>query len=155
VTITIFTPLGFIYRKMARKKRCYLNTLYNYLGKYIKLSEHQLWNNILIGVNRRERKLYFLRKLNERELFKMIDLSKIYKCQLLTSNKNMIINQVLLSFISFDQVGSPTVLEIYNSKTEKIILPSELQFAIRWENIANLIIEDFNGKTNKNKIFTE
>lgn len=146
VTITIFAPLGFIYRGMSRKKKDYLNTLYNHLGEYIKLSEHQLWNNILIGVNKMEGKLYFLRKQKEKELFKMIDLSKIHKCQLLTSNRNLIINRIMLSFISTNQVGSPTVLEIYNSKTDKIILPGELQFATRWENIANSIIEDLNIK---------
>lgn len=146
VTITIFAPLGFIYRGMSRKKKDYLNTLYNHLGEYIKLSEHQLWNNILIGVNKMEGKLYFLRKQKEKELFKMIDLSKIQKCQLLTSNRNLIINSIMLSFISTNQVGSPTVLEIYNSKTDKIILPGELQFATRWENIANSIIEDLNIK---------
>jgi hypothetical protein len=85
----------------------------------------------------------------------MIDLSRINRCQLLTSNKNMIINQIMLSFISFDQIDSPTVLEIYNSKTDKIILPGELQFAIRWENIANLIIEEFNVKKIENGIFPE
>jgi hypothetical protein len=155
VTITIFAPLGFIYRRMSRKEKDYLNTLYNHLGEYIKLSEHQLWNNILIGVNKMEGKLFFLRKQKERELFKMIDLSRINRCQLLTSNKNMIINQIMLSFISFDQIDSPTVLEIYNSKTDKIILPGELQFAIRWENIANLIIEEFNVKKIENGIFPE
>lgn len=154
VIITIATPLRFIYQRMARKKRDYLNTLYNYLGKYIKLSEHQLWNNILIGVNSGEGKLYFLRKQNDSELFKIIDLSKIYKCQLLTSDKNMIINRIMLSFISFDQMDYPTVLEIYNSKTDKIILPGELQFAIRWENIVNLIIEDLNKITNRNGSFS-
>ena len=129
-----------------KKKKRFIQTLYDMAGKSnCKISEHDLWNNTLIGIDKEAHKLIFIRKTGDNEISNVIDLQGIQKCRVINSSRvvtnnesnHTVIDKLELALTSADPKIADTILEFYNTNRDNLFLNGELQLTEKWAATVN------------------
>jgi hypothetical protein len=128
------------------KKKQFVQTLTDLAEKNnCKISEHDLWNNSLIGIDTSANQLFFIRKNGENAISNVIDLQGIQKCRVINSSRvvtnkdsnHTVTDKIELALTSPDAKISDTILEIYNTNRDNLFLNGELPLAEKWAAIVN------------------
>jgi hypothetical protein len=138
----------------SKKKRIFFQEFTNYVEQLnCKISEHELFNNILIGFDKDNRKLFFMKKLKNINITKEINLDEIQRCRFVNTSKSVktgsgsqtIIEKLELSFIHNIKTEPAKLIEFYNADLDHLTLNGEIEFIEKWKQIIN----DFVSKTKK------
>lgn len=155
VLIGIVLPIVLLNSKKKNKEKQFIKTLFDLAEKNnCKISEHNLWNNTLIGIDKETRKLFFIRKTDNNLTTNEIDLSEIQKCRIVKSNRivnnkdseNNVVDKLELSFAFRDTKKSETILEFYNTNRDNLTVYRELQLIEKWSELVNATIAVINQK---------
>ena len=128
------------------KKKQFVQTLFDLAEKSkCKISEHDLWNNTLIGIDKEAHKLFFIRKTADNAISNEIDLIGIQKCRVINSSRvvtnnetnHTVIDKLELALTSPDAKIADTILEFYNTNRDNLFLNGELQLTEKWVAIVN------------------
>ncbi len=117
----------------------------------ITASEHL--NDIAIGLDEANNKLFFFKKIEKNEIAQHVNLLEMKSCGILNSNrpmdtkknKDIIIEKIGLSFTPLEKNKVHTVFEFFNSE-ETMLLSGELQLAQKWMKIVNTILQEMPSK---------
>jgi len=117
-----------------------------------KISDNDLWNNTLIGIDKNAHKLFFIRKTEDNSISNEIDLSGIQKCRVINSsrivtnggNNHNVTDKIELALTSPDTKIADTILEFYNTNRDNLFLNGELPLAEKWATIVNTNIAGIN-----------
>lgn len=129
-----------------KKKNQFIQTLFDFAEKSnCRISEHDLWNNTLIGIDKDSHKLFFIRKIADNAVSNEIDLSGIQKCRVINSsrivtngdNNQNVIDKLELAMTSRDVKIADTILEFYNTNRDNLFLNGELPLTEKWAEIVN------------------
>jgi len=133
------------------KKKQFVQTLSDLAEKSnCTISEYDLWNNTLIGIDNAAHKLFFIRKTAEISVNNVIDLQGVQKCRVINSSRvvtnnetnNTVIDKLELALTSPDIKIADTLLEFYNTNRDNLFLNGELPLAEKWAAIVNTNIAD-------------
>lgn len=139
-------PFILLSKKKSKGGKHFLSILFDLAKKNnSKISEHELWNNVAVGIDRDTHQLYFIRKTATNNIVYNIDLSEIQKCRLVNSNRKVnykggsynVIDRLELAFTYCDKIKPEIILEFYNSEYDSVALNGELQLASKWLKIIN------------------
>jgi len=128
------------------KKKQFVQTLFDMAEKSnCKISDNDLWNNTLIGIDKNAHKLFFLRKTEDNSISNEIDLSGIQKCRVINSSRivtnkesnHTVIDRLELALTSADPKIADTILQFYNTNRDNLFLNGEIQLAEKWAAIVN------------------
>lgn len=138
-----------------KKKKQFIQTLFDLAEKNsYKISEYDLWNNTLIGIDKEAHKLFFIRNTAENAIKKEVDLLEIQKCRVINSSRMItngdsshnVIDKLELVVASRDPKQADTILEFYNTNRDNLTLNREVQLTEKWSGIVN---ENIAGITRK------
>jgi len=110
-----------------------------------KITRHDLWDTSLIGIDDTVNRVFFIKKINNNQIAKKIDLADIQKCQVLNNNRMVsnkdgnvkVIDQVALLLTYHNKGKKETGLEFYNADHDGFMLKGEVQLAEKWSSIIN------------------
>lgn len=152
ILLLCILPLVIMTRKANQKERQFSRDLFDFAKKSnSKLSEHEIMNNIAIGLDKENNQLFFLRKKENIEAEFQINLLEIQKCRVLNSNRTVnskegnykVIDKLALAFTYLDKNKQETVLDFYKSELNNFSLNGELQLIEKWLKIINdLLMEN-------------
>ena len=146
ILIIIVLAVVIVNSNKKNKKKQFLQTLSDLAAKnYCKISEYDLWNNTLIGIDKDARKLFFIRKTGDHTISNVIDLQGIQKCRVINSGRvvtnnetnHTVIDKLELALTSPDAKIADTMLEFYNTNRDNLFLNGELPLAEKWAAIVN------------------
>jgi ribonucleotide monophosphatase NagD (HAD superfamily) len=157
LVILIIIALAVVISNSSKKnkKKQLVKLLYDFAGKsHCKISEHDLWNNTLIGIDKDRHKLFFIRMSGENEVKTEIDLQGIQKCRVINSNRvvtsgdsvHTVTDKLELALTSPDTKIADTILEFYNTNRDNLFLNGELQLTDKWAEIVNANISGISHK---------
>ena len=133
-------------RKKKNKDKQFIQSLFDFAEQSnCTISEYDLWNNSLIGIDKDSHKLFFIRKEEENAIIKEIDLSEIQKCNVINSSRIVnnkesvqnVIDKLELSFTCRDPKKTEMNLEFYNTNRDNLFLNGELSLIEKWSEIIN------------------
>jgi hypothetical protein len=147
IMIAIFIlPVVLTGRSYKKKK----NKLLKDLSRNIKqqgysLSQHEICGNFIIGMDENSNTLFFYKKYVNNEISKVINLSEISGCQLLSNTKNVssknqhysAIELIELVLSSAEKGRPDTILELYNTEFDSSNITEEFQIAEKWKKLVN------------------
>lgn len=146
ILIIIVLAVVIVNSNKKNKKKQFVQTLSDLAGKSnCKISEHDLWNNTLIGIDKDARKLFFIRKTGDNAISNIIDLPGIQKCRVINSSRvvtnnetnHTVIDKLELALTFPDAKIADTMLEFYNTNRDNLFLNGELQLTEKWAAIVN------------------
>jgi hypothetical protein len=142
--LSIALPILFVNRKKRQKEKQFIQMLSD-LAENDKciISEYDLWNNKIIGIDPQAHKLFFIKKMTETTETKVINLLEIKKCKVVNTNRNIIskdssqnvIDKLEITFSYPDQKSTDTILEFYSTDCDSLIINKELQLIEKWSDI--------------------
>ena len=110
------------------------------------VDEYDWWNKTIIGIDNSNRKLFFIKKIHDKELQSAIDLSNIQMGRVINSHRSVIngnynvIQKLQLGLISKNKDKPETLLEFYNADYDSLTIMEELQLVEKWSKIVNSIV---------------
>lgn len=138
-------PFMIMGRNKKKREKQLLQLLFDTASKEnCKLTQSEFLNDIAIGLDGINNKLFFFKKIDAIEVEQHVSLSEIKNCGLLNSNrpldtkknKDIIIEKIGLTFTPIDKNKTNIVFEFFNSE-ETMLLSGELQLAQKWAKIIN------------------
>ena len=129
-----------------KKKNQFIQTLFEMAEKSkCKISDHDFWNNTLIGIDKDAHKLFFIRKTADNAISNEIDLTGIQKCRVINSSRvltnngtnHTVIDKLELALSSAEAKIADTMLEFYNTTRDNLFLNGELPLTEKWAAIVN------------------
>ncbi len=120
-----------------------------------KITEHESWNNSIIGVDKTMNCIFALRKSDDGDIHQAINLADFQKCRVTETNRVVsskgssgmkVTDKIELVFSSFDRTRSDEIIEIYNTSYDSLYLRNEADVAAKWNRIANQIIAELTQK---------
>jgi hypothetical protein len=146
LALIFVVPVVFLVRASSNAKKKYLKDLIN-LAKTnnYSISEHDHWNNSVIGIDKDHRHLFYINKTTNNESTVMIDLSEVKQCQVVNKSKNAgkkanyapVTEKLGLIFTYLDKDKPETSLDFYNADFDSSIPDKEVKLAGKWSGIVN------------------
>lgn len=138
-------PFIIMIRNKRKKAKEFTETIFRAAAKSgSKIDQFDRWNNTIIGVDNLNRKLFFYRKLSDKEILKEADLSDFEMCDIIKTQRNAKdyngIQRLELRLISRDKDKPNTQLEFYNAEHDNLTIMDELLLLEKWLSIVNVII---------------
>ena len=155
ILIIIALAVVILNSNKKNKKKQFIKLLYDFAEKSnCKISEHDLWNNTLIGIDNDRYKLFFIRMSGENAVKNEIDLQGIQKSRVINSNRvvtlkegtHTVTDKIELALTSPDVKTGDTILEFYNTNRDNLFLNGELQLTEKWAEIVNANIASISQK---------
>jgi len=146
ILIIIVLAVVIVNSNKKNKKKQFVQTLSELAEKSnCKISEYDLWNNTLIGIDKNAHKLFFIRKTEDNSIINEIDLSGIQKCRVINTSRivtnnetnHTVIDKLELVLTFADPKISDTILEFYNTNRDNLFLNGELPLTEKWAAIVN------------------
>lgn len=139
-------PVWIINKKRKNKEKKNLQLLLNLAEKnQCRISEHQLFNQIVIGLDREARKVFFIRTSPEHPAEQQIDLAPYKKCRMeetgRSGNNGHVIDKIGLLFIPAQTGQKEATLVLYDTDYDNLTLSGEIQFAEKWANLINDLLK--------------
>jgi len=144
--LIIILTVAYLNSGKNKNKEQFIQTLFDTAEKSnSKISDNDLWNNTLIGIDKNANKLFFIRKSEDNPISNEIDLSGIQKCRVINSSRiitnkesnRTVIDKLELALTSSDPKITDTILEFYNTNRDNLFLNGELQLTEKWVAIVN------------------
>jgi len=115
-----------------------LNELASREGSHI--SRHDIWSDSVIGIDESSNKVFVVRKTAGSESGKVIDLTEVFRCRVSEISRTSgpkegnvkVFDRIDLVFMNKEKSKPDTVVEFYNSNTDRLTLAGELQLAEKW-----------------------
>jgi hypothetical protein len=129
-----------------KKKKQQVKTLFDFAEKRnCKISQHDLFNNTLIGIDNEAHKLFFIRKTADSEIRHEIDLTAVQKTRVINSNRIVtnketttnVIDKIELILSSSNSKIADTILEFYNTDRDNLFLNGEIALTEKWAKTVN------------------
>lgn len=148
-------PIVYLTRKRKKRENLFLQSLFSSAEKSnCKISQHDIWSNSAIGIDKEFPKLFFIRKTANNEISKEINLSEIQKCRVITTSRSVItkggnqsvIDKLELAFANREKNMPEIMLEFYSTDHDSFSLSGELQLTEKWSEIANATIANLAQK---------
>ncbi len=142
-------------RNSRKNEKQFLQAFYGLAEKHqCKISQYDRWRNTAIGIDENTGKVFFIRKLEGKEILLYVNLEEILKCRVINTSRNVsskegkikVIDKLELAFTYRDKNSPEIYLEFYNADYESLTLRGELQMAEKWCEIANGRIASFTPK---------
>ena len=142
-------------RNSRKNEKQFLQAFYDLADKYqCKISQYDRWRNTAIGIDENSGKVFFIRKLGEKEILQYVNLEEILRCRVISTTRNVsskegkikVTDKLELAFTCKDKNSPEIYLEFYNADYESLTLRGELQMAEKWSEIANSRIASFAPK---------
>jgi len=139
--LAFVVPIVFLNKKSSKKGKQFFSELINFaLKNNCKLSEHELFNNMALGIDKETHQLYFIKNSANNKIKHKIDLLEIQKCRIVNTSRNIkykgenhkVIDRLELGFISRDKSKPEIFLEFYNADIDSAALNGELQLIEKW-----------------------
>jgi hypothetical protein len=133
-------------RKKKNKDKRFVQTLFDFAERSnCKISEYDLWNNTLIGIDKGSHKLFFIRETEDNAIINEIDLFEIQKCKVINSSRIVnnkvsaqnVIDKLELLFTFRDSKKPETYLEFYNTNRDNLFMNGELSLIEKWLETVN------------------
>lgn len=135
-------PIVIINQKRKSKMKKALQLFYSFAGEnQCTVSEYELFNKLIIGIDKNARQLFFFRTTEGHELKQKIDLNQIKKCRMeeiaRTIDTTHVIERVDLIFSPVATGQKESTVNVYNLDFDYVTLTGEIQFAEKWVRIIN------------------
>lgn len=151
LTMLFISPFFFLRdtKRKTREKEL-LNSLQELaLRNNSKLTEHKIWNNSAIGIDKDARLLLFVYKSEKQSYDKVIHLTEIQSCKVATTSHTTgfkhesykVTDVISLAFEFRNKTRPNAVIEIYNDDVDGLTLDGENQLAEEWAKIINSVIK--------------
>lgn len=122
-----------------------------------KITQSELLNDVAIGLDETNNKLFFFKKIESIEIAQHVSLLEMKSCGILNSNrlmdskkkKDVIIEKIGLSFTPLDKNKAHEIFEFFNSE-ETMLLSGELQLAQKWAKIVNNLLQGMPVRKDQN-----
>ena len=148
VIITTFCILLYALINSGKKKKeaKFLQTLFVLAERMNgQISEHDRWNNSIIGIDKARNYVFVVKKINGNETSQQINLADFQKCRVNESGRvvstkessTKVVDRIELVFSDFDKNKPDTIIEFYNTAYDNLFLAGELQIAEKWSKIVN------------------
>jgi hypothetical protein len=146
ILIVIVLAIVMVNTSKKNKKKQLEKTLFDFAEKgNCKISQHDLFNNTLIGIDNEAHKLFFIRKTADSEIRSEVDLTAVQKARVINSSRivtnnetsHNVIDKLELSLSSLDSKIESTILEFYNTNRDNLFLNGELPLTEKWAKIVN------------------
>lgn len=124
-----------------KKEKTMLQGLFTFAERNnCKISQHELWNNSLIGIDETANVIFFTKKLKDNEISQQINLTEIQKCRVVNSSKTVnnkddnfkVVDKLELAFIFNDKNKAEIIIEFYNADYDSLTLSGELLLVEKW-----------------------
>ena len=149
--LLVVSPFLFL-RDTKRKGR--EKELLNYLQELAlrsnsKVTEHKIWNNSAIGIDKNARLVLFVCKSEKQAYDKVINLTEIQSCRVATTSHTAgykresykVTDIISLAFEFRNKTRPNAVIEFYNNEVDNLTLNGESQLAEEWAKIINSVIK--------------
>lgn len=150
VVLICVLPLVVMHKNKKKREAAFKEEISRLAAKSnSKVDEHDRWNKTIIGIDSLNRKLFFIRKIEDRDIQYAIDLSGIQTARIINSHRSVIngnysvIQKLQLGLVPRDKDKSETLLEFYNADYYSLTIMEELQLVEKWSNIVNANIEKY------------
>ena len=150
VIVVISGLIVFLRFKNKKSKEEKLSPLFNFARENnCEISMYDRWDKTLIGLHSSvNNKLFFIRKVADKEVKKIVNLSEIKNCRMAKTTRtasfnreNVIVTDKIELVLSPVEKSKPdVVMEFYNTDYDSLNLSGELQLAEKWVEILNKVI---------------
>lgn len=143
IIVVLIFAIIIILVKLTRKGKT--NKQLNNLHKFAelnnsKISEYEMFEDRIFGVDKENNKLFFIRNDEERFLEKAIFLKDFDKCKIVKHHATVknngqsydILDSLDIVFQPKDKVKAVDKINIYDSNFDNLTLSGEVQFAEKW-----------------------
>jgi len=161
ILLTLFVlPIIIVSRNSNGNEKETLKRLHTLaLNNNCSISEFEILKHIIMGLDTKNRKLFFIRKKSIGFEEQVISLSEIKECQVLSKNKSKkehglsdkTVEKIELSFTYFDRKKPNSKVEIYNEDVDLFMAGNEFQFADKWKGNLDIIIAENAPRTKHTK----
>ncbi len=146
LVLLFLVPVIFLVRASSGSKRKFIKDLFDLArNNQSGISEHDHWNNRIIGMDKDRRKLFYINKTTNNELTAVIDLSQVKHCEVVRKNRNggkkannpPVIEKLELAFSYVGNNKPETSLDFFNSDFDSSFPEDEFKLAEKWSGIVN------------------
>lgn len=122
------------------------------------ISQFEILRQIIMGIDTKNSKVFFIRKTSNSLQEQVINLSDIKECKVVSFSKskktkglnNNTVDSVELSFIGLNSKKQNFIFDIYNADKDRYMTGDEIKFAEKWKNSINKILAN-NALNNNTK----
>lgn len=109
------------------------------------ITQYDIWNNSVIGLNNLDAELYFIKNTAEDQSFQKVSITEVQRCWVNEVSRTVSIKESIIKVVEKVEViminkvkNKPdTVIEFFNQNSGKLDLSGELQLAEKWCNLLN------------------
>jgi hypothetical protein len=105
------------------------------------ITEHELFNQIIIGIDKNTHQLFFIRTSEGKKVQQKIDLSEVKKCRMEETGRTVesmhVIEKIDLVFTPLASNQKEITFNIYHADYDNLTLSGEIQFAEKWAKLIN------------------
>jgi len=147
--------LPFIIINMRRKKseQKFLQVLLSHASESNNtISQYDLSNQQAIGIADISNTLFFLKRRNNHDVIKQIELAQIERCYINKTSRSSIdgnysaTERLELRFTRADKNSSEEVFELYNLEHDSLSMAGQLELAEKWHSIVSSRLPSKKGK---------
>ena len=141
--IVLFGIILYILNSRSKKKKeaQFLQSLSRLAEKdNCKISQYDIWNNSVIGIDTTQNIVFAIRKKKENETSVVVNLAEIFRCRVIEVSRTsgpkegnaIAFDRIDLAFINKDKSKADVVVEFFDANTDRLTLTGELQLAEKW-----------------------
>ena len=136
--ITLFVLIS---RSKKKKEAQFLEPLKRLAEKdNCKISQYDIWNNSVIGIDATQNIIFAIRKTKEKETSVVVNLADVFRCRVNEVSRtsgpkegNVIaFDRIDLVFNNKDKSKADIVVEFFDANTDRLSLTGELQLSEKW-----------------------
>lgn len=151
VILLITIPLTLLNIKKNKKKKEFIRKLYDFAKKNnCEISEFDHWGTTLIGIDKTEGKLFYIKNRTDTMVEKMIFLNELQKCRIVNTSRtvkiqnqsNIVTDKLELIFTYYDKNKSDDIIGFYDNAFDGLALTDELLMIDKWEKTINTFVSD-------------
>ena len=105
------------------------------------ITEHELFNQIIIGIDKNAHQLFFVRTIEGKKSRQKIYLSDVKRCRMEETGRTVdsihVIEKIDLAFAPLASNQKEITLNIYSADYDNLTLSGEIQFAEKWAKLVN------------------
>ncbi len=105
------------------------------------ITEHELFNQIIIGIDKNAHQLFFVRTIEGKKSQQKIYLSDVKRCRMEETGRTVdsihVIEKIDLAFAPLASNQKEITLNIYSADYDNLTLSGEIQFAEKWAKLVN------------------
>ena len=144
--LTCIIPFVIMNINSRKREKKLLHELFTFAERNnCKISQHELWNNSLIGIDETANVIFFTKKLKDNEISQQINLTEIQKCRVVNSSRTVnnkdgnfkVVDKLELAFTFHDKNKVEIIIAFYNADYDSLTLSGELLLAEKWCKIIN------------------